>query len=50
MCPDSKVRLNDKPPFKFKCDGMYLTPEGAEAFEAELARQIRQSDEGAFSA
>ena len=36
MCPDAKVRLNDAPPFQFKCDGMYITESGARAFEEEV--------------
>ena len=37
-CPDSKIRLNDEAPFKFKCDGIKLTVDGAVAFEDELHR------------
>ncbi len=37
-CPDYKVRLNDKPPFYFKCTGMLLTDEGAAQFEAVLTK------------
>lgn len=38
-CPDYKVALNDRPPFRFKCTGSHLTDAGAEAFDAELHRQ-----------
>lgn len=37
-CPDSKIRLNDEPPYQYQCDGMELTEEGVEAFNAELWR------------
>lgn len=37
-CPDSKIRLNDKPPFKFKCDGMELTDAGVRELHRELMR------------
>lgn len=35
-CPDYKVRLNDSPPFQFKCTGMILTDAGAALFDMEL--------------
>lgn len=38
QCPDYRVRLNDVPPFEFKCTGMELTREGAEALEVEILR------------
>lgn len=37
-CPDYKMKLNEKPPFQFKCTGMVLTEEGATALEAEVFR------------
>ena len=39
MCPDGKIRLNDSPPYRFKCEGKELTDGGAEAFHRELCRQ-----------
>jgi hypothetical protein len=39
MCPDGKIFLNDSPPFRRLCEGMELTDEGAELFDAELRRQ-----------
>lgn len=33
-----RVRLNDVAPFEFKCTGMELTRESAEALEAEILR------------
>jgi hypothetical protein len=41
-CPDSKIKLNDAPPFRFKCDGKELTNEGVEVFETEYIRLIAQ--------
>jgi|GEM_PF-5213052 len=43
-CPDSKIRLNDSPPFRFKCDGKEITDEGVELFEAEIIRLIASSN------
>lgn len=39
FCPDSKIRLNDAPPFRFKCEGMEITDEGCAAFDREVLRQ-----------
>lgn len=38
-CPDSKILLNDARPFRYKCDGMHLTDDGARAFGEELNRE-----------
>jgi hypothetical protein len=42
LCPDSKVKLTDSPPFRRLCEGMELTDEGAELFDAELRRQAAE--------
>jgi hypothetical protein len=45
-CPDSKIALNNRPPFQFKCEGMTLTDEGAELFEEALFKEhMRRSAE-----
>lgn len=38
-CPDSKIRLNDEPPYRFKCQGLEITEEGYAAFDREVLRQ-----------
>ncbi len=37
-CPDYGPPLNDAPPYKYKCRGMEITEEGAEAFDRECQR------------
>lgn len=38
VCEDGKIPLNDAPPFRFKCDGLELTNEGARALHTEILR------------
>jgi len=40
VCVDGKVPINHEPPYQWKCRGMVMTEEGAEAFEKELYRQF----------
>ncbi len=41
-CPDNKVRLNDAPPFRWKCNGKEITEEAVEAFEDAYAKLIAE--------
>lgn len=41
-CPDFKVRLTERPPFRFKCTGMELTEEGGAALVSEIERLIAE--------
>lgn len=47
-CIDYGPPLNDKPPYRYKCDGMELTKEGAKAFDAclleEHMKRIRRNN------
>lgn len=36
MCPGYEKPLNDKPPFRYECEGMDLTPDGARNFREAL--------------
>jgi hypothetical protein len=36
VCPDNKIRLNDSPPFRFKCTGMEVTDEAVEQFDRAI--------------
>lgn len=38
-CPDSKILMNDEPPFMFKCDGLEITDEARYQFDREVIRQ-----------
>lgn len=39
-CPDYKIRLNERPPYQFKCNGTEVTEAGVKAFDAECRRQF----------
>ena len=38
VCPDYKHALNDKPPFRYKCNGTILTDEGVAEFDEAVMR------------
>lgn len=41
-CPDSKIRLNDSAPFRWKCRGREFTQQAVDAFDAECRRIIAE--------
>jgi hypothetical protein len=40
ICPDGIHPINDKPPFIYKCQGMKITQNGADAFMAAFLKII----------
>lgn len=42
ICPDGRVRINESPPYRFKCAGVELTEEGTEALQKEIWKQYAQ--------
>lgn len=39
ICPDGKIRLNNSPPYLFKCEGKEVTDAAVVAFDDEMNRQ-----------
>ena len=37
-CPDYSIALNDRPPYRYKCEGSHLTDEGARSLNEEIVR------------
>ncbi len=44
LCPDYKIRLNDRPPFQFACTGMEMTQRGYRDIERELNKLWAQQN------
>lgn len=42
MCPDYKVRLNDAPPYRFKCTGLHVTDQAGVEFQKELRKAFKK--------
>ena len=43
-CPDYSIALNERPPYRYKCEGSHLTDEGAQSLNDEIVRlQAKQN-------